>query len=162
MARKKERPLLTYVLDNREQYEYRLAAPDSKLFDDGGLYYDTLREGDLTAELDCERLDVIIERKQLNDFLACVGRERERFENEIARLAAHANPNVIIEAPASQIRAGSSRSLVNGTAAWNSIVHWRTVYPTIHWWTVTNHQEGAITARALIHEAAKHRISIED
>ena len=160
MQRRKKRPGLCYLYDRREQWRYQLAAPDPKLFEDYGFIETTLPEGDISAELDCEPLDVIIERKQLTDFLGCVGRDRDRFENELARLAAHAQANIIIEAPVSQIRAGSSRSMVPGLAAWNSIIHWRTVYPSIHWWTVTNHTEGAITARTIIHEIAKHAIDI--
>lgn len=159
MGIRKEKPGLCYLYDTREKWPYRLALPDPKWFENFG-YFDniTFDEGDTSAELNGERLDIIIERKQLNDFLGCVGRDRVRFDNELARLCAHESPNVIIEAPTAQIRAGSARSKITYEMAWHSIIHWRTVYPQVHWWTVTNHTEGAITAWVLIQEFAKHRL----
>lgn len=160
MGKRIERPGLCYLYDTREKWPYRLAQPDARWFEDFGSLERGMAEGDTTAELNGEPLDIIIERKQLNDLLGCVGRHRERFDNELARLSAHAQSNVIIECPVAQIRAQSPRSLVTPQSAWNSIIHWRTVYPQVHWWTVTNHAEGAITARALIHEFAKHRLDL--
>lgn len=158
MPKRKSRPGLCYLYDTREKWPYKLAVPDPQWFDDFGSLEVTLAEGDTSVELDTKPLDVIIERKQLNDFLGCCGRNRERFDNELARLAAHEQANVIIEAPVAQIRSQSPRSMITPVVAWNSIIHWRTAYPTVHWWTVTNHTEGAITARVLIHEFAKHKL----
>lgn len=159
MPRRKERPLLTYIYDTREQRPYDMAAPDPKLFQDGGFYEDTLNAGDISAELDCERLPCVIERKSLVDFINCCARDRDRFEAELARLSAVASAHVIIESPFAQIRAGSPRSQVPGLAVYNSIACWAVRFPTIHFWPCTSRIEGQIWARTLIHEAAKHSLA---
>lgn len=41
---------------------------------------------------------VAVERKSLNDLVACIGRERDRFERELARLSLFAVKCVVIEA----------------------------------------------------------------
>lgn len=161
MGRKNQlvKPLLTWLFDNREKKPYEdMGLPDPKWFTDGGFVYQTLPEGDTSALLDCEPLDIFCERKSLTDFLNCCGRERPRFDNELARLASHAAAFVIIEAPVAQIRAGHPRSKMNGLSAWHSIQHWSIVYPSVHWWTVTSHTEGAMCCRNLIQEFARHNV----
>lgn len=156
MGQRKQRPLLSWVYDSREQREYELAVPDERWFDDGGYFEDTLPEGDITCEVDCRRVPVVIERKALNDYLNCCGRDRDRFDNELARLATYQTAHIIIEAPYAQIRAGSRYSLMNPVSAWHSIAHWVTVYPNVHFHPVTNRTEGQIWARTLLQEAARH------
>jgi len=162
MAKRKERPLLTWVYDTREQEPYQLAIPSDRFFDDGGYYITDLPEGDITCELNMERLPIVIERKALNDYLNCCGRERPRFDNELARLAAYQIAHIIVESPFAQIKAGSRYSLMNGLSAINSIAHWETVYPNIHFHPVTNRIEGQVWARTLLQEFAKHHWALRD
>ena len=159
MGKRKERPLLTYIYDTREQRPYDMAAPDPKLFQDGGFYEDGMAAGDITFELDCVRASFAIERKSLLDFINCCARDRERFESELGRLSGLASAHVLIESPFAQIRAGSPRSQVPGLAVYNSIACWAVRFPTIHFWPCTSRIEGQIWARALIHEAAKHSLA---
>jgi ERCC4-type nuclease len=156
VGKKKDKPLLTWVYDSREQRPYDLAAPDPRLFEDAGFYEDALEAGDITCEVDCVRVPVILERKQHTDFVNCCARERERFENELARLAAYQSAHVLIEAPVSLLRAGHPRSQVPGLAVWNSMACWSIRFPTVHFWTLTNRVESQIWARTLLLEAAKH------
>lgn len=178
MGKRKERPLLTYVLDSREQRGYEgLAAPDPKLFDDGGFYYDGLDAGDITCEVDCVRQPVIIERKQMGDFYGCCRHDRGcdhyhlgndpkcgarcRFERELARLAAYQQVDIIIEAPMALLYKGFERSDMSGLAVVNSMPHWRTLFRNVHFWTVTNRVEGQKLARTIIHEFCKHHLALD-
>jgi len=171
MGKRKIRPGLAYLYDSREQRPYDLAAPDPKLFEDYGFIERTLEAGDIGAELDTVELSLRIERKSHGDFVGCCRHDRGcraatmgndaacgarcRFERELSRLAAYQASHVIIEAPVSMIRAGFSRSQMNGLAVWNSIAGWSVAYPTVHFWTLTNRTEGQIWARTLIHLFAK-------
>lgn len=146
------------VYDTREQRRYQIAAPDARLFEDGGFYEDGLDCGDLAFELDCVRVPFRIERKALDDFVNCCARERERFEAELARLSAYNAAHVIIESPFAAIRAGSSRSRVPGLAVYNSIACWSIRFPTIHFWPCTSRIESQVWAWTLICEAAKHHL----
>lgn len=51
-----------------------------------------------------------IERKELSDFVACCGAERERFMREMTRMKAFAIPIVLVETTWEQLAAGEWRS----------------------------------------------------
>jgi ERCC4-type nuclease len=51
-----------------------------------------------------------IQRKELSDFVACCGVERERFMREMTRMKAFAIPIVLVEATWEQLAAGEWRS----------------------------------------------------
>src|SRR5271154_1778616 len=109
MGIRKVRPMLTWVQDSREQAPLELAAPDPRYFTDGGSYIDGLEAGDYACELDGRRLPVVIERKSMPDWYMCVGRERERFVEELGRLREYDAAHVIIEATFEQVAAGYER-----------------------------------------------------
>lgn len=82
----------------------------------------TLRTGDYTykgGELTCA-----IERKSLEDLLACVGRERERFDAEIQRLLAFETRAIVVETTWEQLENGGWRSHVQPSAAIGSCLGW--------------------------------------
>lgn len=90
-----------------------------------------LDEGDYSL-LGLESL-VICERKEVHDLFACIGRERERFERCLERMAEIANkPNgyacVIVEATMQEVAAGLDISLVSGKAAIGSCLSWSMKY----------------------------------
>lgn len=152
---RKPRPLFTVVLDSREQTPWEFAAPTAADFDDGGCYEDGLEAGDYTCELDGERQSVVIERKSLADFYMCVGRERQRFVEELGRLREYDAAHVLIEATFEQIAAGFERSRVTGEMAAKSAAHWETIYG-IHFHFIG--RRGAPRfARWLMEEFCKHR-----
>ncbi len=72
---------------------------------------------------------IAVERKELHDLYACIGRERERFERELVRLEEIARkPNgyacVVIEATMQEVAAGLDISLISGKAAIGSCLSW--------------------------------------
>lgn len=76
----------TFLVDTREQNPYEL--PD---------YVDeALETGDYTIMGYEDK--IVIERKELSDFLNCVGNDRERFTRELERMTGFELPIVLIEA----------------------------------------------------------------
>jgi ERCC4-type nuclease len=71
---------------------------------------------------------VAVERKSLPDFLACVGKERERFERECQRMLAYECRAIVVEATWRDIEAGEwllrNRSKVSPQAALGSALGW--------------------------------------
>ena len=67
---------------------------------------------------------VAIERKSLPDLLACVGRERERFDREMHRIAAYPCRALVVEATWPEIEAGDWRSEVTAAAVLGSLLGW--------------------------------------
>ena len=65
---------------------------------------------------------VAVERKSLPDLVACLGRERERFERELQRAAALDAFCVVIEAPWADLAAGQYRSQLNPHSACQSVL----------------------------------------
>lgn len=67
---------------------------------------------------------IAIERKSLPDLVACVGRERERFEKEVQRLLAYPTRALVVESTWAEIEAGEWRSKVKPAAAIGSLLGW--------------------------------------
>lgn len=63
-----------------------------------------------------------IERKELSDLVACLGRERERFERELQRGAALDAFAVVVEANWTDLAGGKYRSQLNPHAACQSVL----------------------------------------
>ena len=120
---RKQRPLLSYVTDSREQNPYAFSSCQRPDLDFGGSFVYKLDEGDYSVELEANLLPVRIERKSLTDLFACVGRERERFEAELERLRQY-KAYLMIEATAAQVAHGIERSHVSGKAAMCSVLCW--------------------------------------
>lgn len=64
---------------------------------------------------------IAVERKSLPDLVACLGRERERFERELQRAAALDAFAVVIEAAWADLAGGQYRSQLNPHSACQSI-----------------------------------------
>jgi hypothetical protein len=65
---------------------------------------------------------VAVERKSLSDLVACLGRERERFERELQRAAALDAFAVVIESSWADLAGGKYRSQLNPHAACQSVL----------------------------------------
>lgn len=65
---------------------------------------------------------VTVERKALADLVACLGRERERFERELQRGVALDAFTVVVEASRQDVAAGNYRSRMNLHAACQSVL----------------------------------------
>ena len=66
-----------------------------------------------------------IERKTLQDFLKCVGAERERFDAVVLRMQAYRHRCIVIEATPDEIEAGNWRGEITPAQAAGSIRRWR-------------------------------------
>lgn len=67
---------------------------------------------------------VRIERKSLGDLVACVGRERERFEREVMRLIAYPVRVLLIESTWQEIELGGWRGDVTTNQVIGSLLGW--------------------------------------
>lgn len=104
------------VIDTREQLRYGYHEAESKC----------LPTGDYSIRGYEDR--IAIERKELGDFLNCVGRERKRFERELQRLADLEFGAVVIEASLTNITQGNGYSKVHPQSAVMSIIGWTLKY----------------------------------
>lgn len=71
---------------------------------------------------------VAVERKSLPDLVACLGRERERFERELQRAAALDAFMVAVEASWGELAQGNYRSQLNPHAACQSVLAFQARY----------------------------------
>ena len=71
---------------------------------------------------------ISIERKELNDFLLCCGRERERFVRELQRMRGYSAKAVIVESDLKTIRRGKYRSRISPEAVIGSVGAWTARY----------------------------------
>jgi ERCC4-type nuclease len=67
---------------------------------------------------------VTIERKSLDDLVACCGREREPFDREVQRLLAYPVRALVVEAGWSDIEAANWRSKLTSKHVGGSLVSW--------------------------------------
>lgn len=112
---------ITALVDSREQYPLDLSPmPMVQLKADAES--SGLSTGDYSV-LGFEHL-ICVERKSLDDLLACVGRERERFDRCIQRMLAYPHRVIVIEATEAQLRGGEWRSQVTPAAVVGSIRAW--------------------------------------
>ncbi len=102
------------VVDTREQMQFPFAE-----------YQVEVVEGTLTAgDYSLAGLEslVAVERKSLPDLVACLGRERPRFERELERLRGFESAAVVVESPMADLALGQYRSALNPKAAYESVV----------------------------------------
>ncbi len=109
-----EKDNFTIIVDTREQ------TPLS--FGEHPVVRDNLATGDYSM-VDFTDL-VSIERKSLPDLVACVGRERERFERELKRLEAYRFRAVLIESTLMRIHKGNWKGKIKPNHVLGSIASW--------------------------------------
>ncbi len=116
-------PDITPIVDTREQRPLKLP----------GAVRGTLPTGDYCCCL-AHLGTVAIERKSAVDLFACVGRERERFERELARLAALRFRALVIEADLGELlETPPARSHVHPSAVLGSLTAWSWRYSLPVW-----------------------------
>lgn len=98
---------------------------------------------------------VAIERKSLDDFLACVGRERERFDREVMRLLAYPSRCLVIEATREELYAGNWRSEVTVASVVGSIHAWQMMGLPV--WPAGNHRQAGTDVARMLLLAARRR-----
>lgn len=67
---------------------------------------------------------VVVERKSLQDYVMCVGRERVRFEREVQRLLAYPSRLLVVTAPMSDLQEKKYRGEVSPESAIGSALGW--------------------------------------
>jgi len=96
--------------------------------------YNTIRKTLHTGDYSVRFLDkdydneIAIERKELDDFVACCGSERDRFVKELERSMAIPHFFIIIEGSWKQIEAHFYRSQINPNSVIGSILSWQMKY----------------------------------
>ncbi len=109
------------VIDSREQIPFGFRG-----YTDTTTQVGSLQAGDYSIP-GLETL-VAVERKSLPDLVACLGRERNRFERELERLRSYEAAAVVVEAPMSDLVTGNYRSKLNPTAAFESVIAFQCRY----------------------------------
>jgi hypothetical protein len=110
------------VIDTREKTPWRFDVPT---------VHGTLHAGDYSV-MGLENI-ITVERKSLDDLLACVGRERNRFKRELQRLRSYRYRSLVIESTADALHAGNWRSGVHPNAALGSLASWQAEYHVPIW-----------------------------
>ena len=105
--------MLRIVVDSREQEPFHFTDYDAEVVSG------SLQTGDYSL-FGLEPL-VAVERKSLVDLVACLGRERERFERELERIRAMESVLLVVESPITELASGNYRSKLNPTAALESV-----------------------------------------
>ncbi|HPM84341.1 MAG TPA: hypothetical protein PLF81_26735 [Candidatus Anammoximicrobium sp.] len=136
---------VTAIIDSREQTPLDLTPLQ--------VVTATLPTGDYSVQ-GLEHV-VAIERKSLGDLLACVGRERARFDREVQRLLAYPVRVLIVEASWRNIEAGDWRTQVTAQAALGSLLGWMAAgLPVV---MAGDHQRAGRYASRLLFIAARRR-----
>ena len=104
------------VIDSREQAPF---AFQHEKYAGTVVEVGTLDTGDYSLAGLSDRVGV--ERKSLPDLVACLGRERERFERELQRAAALDAFCVVVESPWADLAGGNYRSQLNPHSACQSV-----------------------------------------
>ena len=105
------------IIDSREQAPFPFRGPR---YEGVSVEVGALGTGDYSLAGLTDK--VAVERKELADLVACLGRERERFEREMQRAAALDAFAVVVEASWQDLAAGNYRSRLNPHAACQSVL----------------------------------------
>ena len=98
---------------------------------------------------------VCIERKSLDDLLACVGRERQRFDRELHRMLAYPVRVLLVESTWQEIELGQWRSKVTSSQAMGSLIGWAAM--GIQLALVGTHERAGQFASRLLYTVANRR-----
>ena len=107
---------ITAVIDTREQRPLDLAPLQTERA--------ALATGDYALGGGLEHL-AAIERKSLPDLLACVGRDRGRFDREVQRLLAYPVRALVVESSWAAIEMGQWRSKLKSSCVIGSLLGWQ-------------------------------------
>ena len=92
---------ITAIIDTREQLPLDLESHGLKIV------YEALSFGDYSLHYPRLSDHICIERKSLQDFVACCGKERKRFFRELLAMRGYRYKAIVIEAEFEEIRSGS-------------------------------------------------------
>lgn len=136
---------LIAICDSREQLQLDLSPMRVEI--------GTLATGDYSVK-GLEKV-IAIERKSAEDMLACIGRERERFDREIQRLLAYPVRAVVVEAGWQFFERGDWRGNVTPNAAIGSLLGWITAGVPIV--MAYDHERAGRFVSRILYTAARRR-----
>ena len=136
---------ITILIDSREQAPFAFPGMSTETA--------TLRAGDYSVH-GLEN-DVAVERKSLPDLLACIGRERERFEAELVRLRGYGSRCVVVEGAWATLEAGDYRSQVSPAAVCGTLAAWTGRYQIPFMFLGSRASAEKFTRRFLFHAARR-------
>lgn len=92
---------------------------------------------------------VAVERKSIDDLLACCGRERDRFKRELQRLRAYRFRLLVIEADGADLERGEWRSQLTPAHVLGSLAAWCAQYALPVWLAGDHDAAGRFVERYL-------------
>ena len=111
------------IIDTREQRPFGFTG---QLYEGTTIEAGALAIGDYSLAGLADRVSV--ERKSLDDLVACLSRERDRFERELQRAAALDAFAIAIEATEADLLSGNYRSKMHPRSAYQSVVAFEARY----------------------------------
>lgn len=120
---------VTILIDTREQAPFVFAEMPTRP--------KTLDTGDYSIA-GLEHL-IAVERKSIDDLLACCGRERDRFKRELQRLQAYRFRLLVVETDAAALEAGRWRSKLHSSHVLGSLAAWSAQF-TLPVWLGGSHE----------------------
>lgn len=104
---------------------------------------------------------VAVERKSIDDLLACIGRERDRFKRELQRLRAYRFRLLVIEGNAADLERGQWRSTLQPAHVVGSLAAWCAQFalPT---WLAGNHDGAGRFVERYLYQCARAVASEHD
>lgn len=138
----------TVLVDSREQRPL--------VFADGvRVERATLTTGDYSAAGVTDL--VALERKSLDDLVACCGRDRERFFDQVDRLRAYPVRGLVIEGDLPTLASGAYRSKIHPSSVVGTLVAVCTDWMIPIWFASDPHHAALIVAKILrrVHERAE-------
>lgn len=97
---------------------------------------------------------IAVERKSLDDLLACCGRERDRFKRELQRLRAYRFRCLVIEASYADLDRGDWRSKIQPSHVIGSLTAWTAQYE-LPIWLVGSHEAGGMFCERFLYQSAR-------
>jgi ERCC4-type nuclease len=141
---------LTILIDTREQRALQFPG-------DVKTESATLESGDYSARLgDFDLRDLAaIERKSISDLLGCIGGDRDRFERELARLAALPFRALVIEGSMPDLLEATKQTEMHPRQVIGSVLAWTFKYGVAPIFC-SNRPHAAAAVRSLLRHAARY------
>lgn len=158
--------LVPVVCDTREQIPFTFEGLSCDQADGGGpLTVPTVRRALASGDYSLAGFEgrVAVERKNLADLYGTLGRGRDRFERELARLSAFEFAAVVVEASWPEICSDPPpHTQLAAKTVFRSIVAWSVRYTQIHWFPAGPRRLAEVTAFRLLERFLREHATAED
>jgi hypothetical protein len=151
----------TVAIDQQEKLWYTFAGMTADAADGGGSFRVPFRRIHLKTgdySLIGHESEITVERKSLADLYKTIGRERERFERELARMAPFEFAAVMIEAGWEEILTRPpEHTQTKPKTIYRSVIAWQQRYPAIQWWAVEGRELAEVTTFRILERFWKEK-----